>query len=158
MRIEERCREDLMKVLCKRYREIRQSCDEELLERVRMQEEYYESFEWFCELMQNKDPDTVIETMVSVSCATECILCRIDKAVEDYAEIAKKEGMQSFRQYDAIYSVYFSNSKSKIRDIAKKYRVRKSTIYDDIKEARNSLTTILFDVSEDIPSDNFKGE
>jgi hypothetical protein len=149
VKVGEKSREDLMRVFLKKYRTIRQACDEEILERVRLGEEYYESFEWFCRLMQNKDPDTVIDEMEKTSCITECILCRIDKAVEDYAEIAKQEGLQSWRQYDAIYSVYFSNQKTKIREISRKFGVKKSTIYEDIKTAKTRLTSILFEDSEE---------
>ncbi len=128
----------------KKYRIIRQSCDESVLERIKWEEDYYESFEWFCKLMQGKDPDAIIEQMDKVNFEVEYILARIDKAIDEYGKMARENGFPMWRQYDALYSVYFSSNKTKIKEISRKYGVKKSTIYDDIKEAKKCLFTLLF--------------
>ncbi len=154
MKSEKRNREDLTRLLIRKYRIIRQSCDEVLLERMRLEEEYYESFEWFERMMQGKEPDTIIEELHKTSARTEAIICRIDRALETYGASARKEDIQRWREYDALYSVYFSNSKARIRDIARKYGVKKSTIYDDIKAAQTRMESILFE-GQGMAPDNF---
>ena len=136
-----------LRALFRKYRAIRQSCDEQILERYRQGEEYYESFEWFVRLMEGKDPDKLIEDLRQTSDRTEQIICRIDKAVEDYGEMARREGLLSWRQYDVLYSMYFSGSFSGAKEISKKFGVKKSVIYDDLHEAETRLVTLLFEGS-----------
>jgi len=144
MKAGEKSKEELLSVFLKKYRIIRQSCDESVLERIKWEEDYYESFDWFCRLMEGKDPDAVIEHMDKVNLEVEYILARIDRAIDEYGEIARGEGFPTWRQYDALYSVYFSSQKTRIKEIARKYGVNKSTIYDDIKCAKSRLFTLLF--------------
>ncbi len=149
-------KERLVKKLIRKYRDIRATCDEQILERIREAEDYYESFEWYERLMQEKDPDKVIEDMQETSDRTERMICTLEHAVEKYGEIARQEDVASFRQYDALYTRYFSSTFSNVKEIAKKYGVKKSTIYDDLQDAETRLIIILFGPSalrEDKSSD-----
>ncbi len=137
-------KERLLKKLIRKYRLIRSTCNEQILERVREAEDYYESFEWYERLMQEKDPDKVIENMQETSDRTERMICTLEHAVELFGEMARKEDLASFRQYDALYTRYFSSTFSNVKEIAKKYGVSKSTIYDDLQEAETRLIIILF--------------
>lgn len=139
-----RTREDMANLLCKKYREIRQACDETILERMEREQSNRETFEWFFDLMQGKDPDAWIEEVHKTSMRTENILLNIDLALAEYADEAIEGGLSVWRDYDALYSVYFSNSKIKISDLAKKNRVKKSTMYAAVNRGKNRLTTILF--------------
>lgn len=145
MKAGKKSREELLTVFLKKYRTIMQSCDEAVLERIKWEEDYYESFDWFCRLMEGKDPDAIIEQMDKANIEVECILARIDRAIDEYGRIAREEGFPTWRQYDALYSVYFSSQKIKIKEIARKYGVKKSTIYEDIKNAKIQLFHLLFD-------------
>lgn len=147
MKSEKRDRSQLTRILVRKYRIIRQSCDEVILERMHREESYCESFEWFEQMMQGRDPDRIFEELHKTSERTEAIICRIERAMEIYGQMARKEDLQSWREYDALYSVYFSgfsNSKVRIREISRKYGVKKSTIYDDIKTAQTRLESVLF--------------
>lgn len=144
MERKKRSQNDLKNVFFKKYREIKAACDEAILERTMQAEEYYESFDWFVRFMSDKDPDDFIREMEKTSGMTEAILCRIDQALGEYADLAKNESMQSWRQYDAVYSVYFSSQRVKISELSRKFGVKKSTVYDDIKIAKNRLNSMLF--------------
>lgn len=144
MERKKRSQKDLKNVFFKKYREIKAACDEAILERTMQAEEYYESFDWFVRFMSDKDPDDFIREMEKTSGMTEAILCRIDQALVEYADLAKNESMQSWRQYDAVYSVYFSSQRVKISELSRKFGVKKSTVYDDIKIAKNRLNSMLF--------------
>lgn len=145
MKAGKKSREELLTVFLKKYRTIRQSCDESVLERIKWEEDYYESFDWFCRLMEGKDPDAIIEQMDKANIEVEYILARIDRAIDEYGRIAREEGFATWRQYDALYSVYFSSQKIEIKEISRKYGVKKSTIYEDIKTAKIQLFHLLFD-------------
>ena len=138
-------RAKLLRKLFRNYRTIRQTCDEQILERRQESEEYYESFEWFERLMEGKDPDKLIEELQKASGNTERLICQIDRAIVRYGSDARKEGIASWREYDALYSRYFSDSFSTPAEISKKFGVRKSVIYKDLKHAETRLTTILFE-------------
>lgn len=139
-----RSKEDMANLLCKKYRELKRACDETILERMEREKSSRESFDWFFALMQGKDPDAWIEEVRRTSMRTEDILWNIDMALGEYADEAMNGTLADWRAYDALYCVYFSNSKIKISDLARKNKVKKSTMYADVKMAKNRLTTILF--------------
>ena len=147
-------KERLVRKLIRKYRFIRTTCDEQIMERIREAEDYYESFEWYERLMQEKDPDKFIDDMMDTSDRTERMMCTLEHAVEQYGEMARKEDLNSFRQYDALYTRYFSSHFSNVKEIAKKYGVRKSTIYDDLQEAETRLFIILFGADQIEESDS----
>ena len=137
-------RKRMFKLLCRNYLRIRISCDEELLDRLQRENDYYESFEWFERMMEGKDPDSVIESLRKTSDRTERLICSIDHALDEYGAIARREDMESFRQYDILFSRYFSAGGPKIRELARKYGVKKTKIYKDLKAAEIRMESILF--------------
>ena len=143
----EKSRDALLRVLFRKYRKIRELCDEHILQRYQNAKDYYESFEWFENLMEGKDPDKLIEELQHTSETTERIICHIDRTVEKYGEIARQEGITSWREYDALYSRYFSSHFSSPKEISRKFGVKKSTVYGDMKHAETRLVTMLFDDS-----------
>lgn len=142
-------KEELLLVLIRHYREIRQSCSEEILERMKEGREYYESFEWFERLMCGRDPDAWTEILQDTSDRTEEIICVIDDAVSGLGRQVRKSGdLKEWRAYDALYSRYFSRSEMTVKDISRKYGVKKSVIYDDLRLAETQILAILSDISE----------
>lgn len=137
----------LLRVLFRKYRVIRQTCDEQILERYRQEEEYYESFEWFARLMEGKDPDRLIEDLQQTTDRTERIIAHIERTVEEYGSEARQEDLKSWRGYDALYSKYFSTTFSTPKEISKKFGVKKSVIYKDLRHAETRLITMLFEGS-----------
>lgn len=153
-----RSQKDLRNVFFKKYREIKAACDDAILERTMQAEEYYESFDWFVRFMSDKDPDDFIREMEKTTGMTEAILCRIDQALQEYAEQCKSESVQSWRQYDAVYSVYFSSQRTKISELSRKFGVKKSTVYEDVKVAKTRINSILFGDVDDDPKKNLVGK
>ena len=151
-------KERLVRKLIRKYRYIRATCNEQIMERLREAQDYYESFEWYERLMQEKDPDKIIDDMMYTSDRTERMMCTLEHAVEQYGEIARKEDLTSFRQYDALYTRYFSSHFSNVKEIAKKYGVQKSTIYGDLKEAETRLFTMLFGSDQIEDADQHTGK
>lgn len=67
----------------------------------------------------------------------------LDTAMLEYRNLAIKEGLRSWRQYDAFYSKYFSTFSSSVWEIAFKYGVSKSVIYEDLNEAETRLESMV---------------
>lgn len=138
-----RSKKELLRYLIRNYTWIRDECDQVILERMRAEQAHTYSLEWFAQLMEGRDPDAWSEQMRKSSHHTEELIMALDNAMLDYRNVAITEGMRSWRQYDALYSKYFSTFSSSVWEIAWKYGVSKSAIYDDLKEAENRLESMV---------------
>lgn len=135
----------LLKVIIKRYRDIRRLCDEEIMERCRQSERYYESFEWFARLMQGRDPDTATDVLAHTSHVTAGIMLQIEQAVREYGMQAGAEGKEVRRRYDILYARYFAPEKMSVGQAAIKYGVSRDTVFRDTKKAIKDLSGMLLD-------------
>ena len=135
----------LLKVIIKRYRDIRRLCDEEIMERCRQSEQYYESFDWFARLMQGRDPDMATEVLAHTSHVTEGIMLKIEKAVSDYGAEAGAGDKDMRRQFDILYERYFAPEKMSVGQMAVKYGISRDTVFRDTKKAMKHLAGMLLD-------------
>lgn len=138
-----RSKKELLKYLIRNYSWIRDECDQVILERMKAKKENAYSLEWFAALMEGRDPDAWSERMMESSHRTEELIMALDTAMLEYRNLAIKEGLRSWRQYDAFYSKYFSTFSSSVWEIAFKYGVSKSVIYEDLNEAETRLESMV---------------
>ena len=129
--------------LLKNYRLIRSACDLQQVQRAAEAEAYSESLLWFNRLMRGKDPDRITEEIQRTSDRTALILAVIDHAIDGYrAEAAGS--LQLWRRFDALYSVYLSESPGSVLDLCSKWQCGKTTMYHDLQQAEGSIAFFLF--------------
>lgn len=133
----------LLRYLIRNYARVRDECDHVILERMRAEKAHTYSLEWFAQLMEGRDPDAWSDQVRKSSHHTEELIMALDFAMLTYRNLAKEEGHRSWRQYDALYSKYFSTFSGSVWEIAWKYGVSKSVIYEDLAEAENRLESMI---------------
>lgn len=136
-------KKNTLRYLIRNYSKIRQACDQVILERLQAEKRNQYSFEWFARLMQGKDPDAKAEQLRHTSRYTEELILALDSAMLIYRNTALQEDLKGWRQFDAMYSRYFSESSSSVNELAFKYGVSKSVIYDDINAAETRLELLI---------------
>lgn len=132
-----------LRYLIRNYSRIQEKCNQTILDRMLAEKARTYSLEWFADLMQGRDPDAWAERLRESSHRTEELIMALDFAMLTYRNLAMSEGLRSWRKYDALYSKYFSSSPVSVNEIAWKYGVSKSAIYDDLKEAENRLESMI---------------
>ncbi len=134
---------ELLRYLIRNYNWIHDQCDKTILDRMEEERSNVFSLKWFTDLMEGRDPDAWAERLRETSHRTEELIMALDFAMLTYRNLAKEEGHRSWRQYDALYSKYFSTFSGSVWEIAWKYGVSKSVIYEDLNEAENRLESMI---------------
>lgn len=141
-------RRELLRYLIRNYNRIHEDCDRTILDRLEAESERSYSLEWFADLMEGRDPDAWADQMRESSHRTEELIMALDFAMLAYRNLAIHEGHRSWRQYDALYSRYFSTFSGSVWEIAWKYGVSKTVIYEDLKEAETRLESMILGAEE----------
>lgn len=146
-----------LRYLIRNYIRIRDLCDQTILDRMEDERQRSYSLEWFTDLMEGRDPDAWAEQMRKSSHRTEELIMALDFAMLAYRNVARTEGHRSWRQYDALYSRYFSTFSGAVWEIGWKYGVSKSVIYEDLQIAESRLESLLLGENdgENEDGDNF---
>lgn len=134
---------ELLRYLIRNYNRIHDRCDKEILDRLEAEKAHSYSLEWFADLMEGRDPDAWADKMRESSHRTEELIMALDFALLAYRNVARTEGHRSWRQYDALYSRYFSTFSGAVWEIGWKYGVSKSVIYEDLQIAESRLESLL---------------
>lgn len=142
---------ELLRYLIRNYNRIHDQCDQTILDRMESEKEHTYSLEWFADLMEGRDPDAWAEQMRESSHRTEELIMALDFAMLAYRNLAMHEGHRSWRQYDALYSKYFSTFSGSVWEIAWKYGVSKTVIYEDLNEAETRLESMILGDEADAP-------
>ena len=129
--------------LLKNYRLIRSACELQQGQRAAEAEAYSESLLWFNRLMLGKDPDRIIQEVKNTSDRTASLLAVIDHAIDE-CRAGAAGSLSSWRQFDALYSVYFQESPGSIPDLCGKWQCGKTTLYRDLQQAEDSIALFLF--------------
>lgn len=131
------------KKLLKNYRMIRSACDLQQVQRAEDAAAYNESLLWFSRLMRGKDPDRITEEIAHTSQRTAWLLAGINHAVNRYRTEAAFS-LPVWRRFDALYSLYISETPCSIPDLCHKWNCSKSTLYRDLQQAEESMAFFLF--------------
>ena len=99
------------------------------------------------EMMAQRD-DVRITAIVSNVKRTETLLSHIDRCLDAFHSLCLMTGKE--RQWRVIYSLYISDAPIKAGELAEREYVSERTIYNDVRSATETLTTILFGVDDDI--------
>lgn len=148
---------EILRYVIRHYNQVRESCDQMILSRMKTERQNEQSLEWFAALMQGRDPDAWADAVRETSRHTEELIMILDFALVMYRNMAREEAaksgdFRSWRQFDSLYSKYFSTHGGTVWEIGYKYGVSKSVVYEDIDIAENRLIAmILGDMGEDGP-------
>ena len=96
--------------------------------------------------MTMKDDKVIVESIKSSSKRTTIMVRHIDKMIDVYRIYCGKMSEKDKRRYKVIKSLYISKQPMTIAEISKKFGVSKVTIYDDIKIAKERLSSLFFGV------------
>ena len=117
-------------LLLRNYRTLKACCENAVYESKK--EEVTEVLD---DIMTMKDDKVIVESIKSSSKRTTIMVRHIDKMSE-----------KDKRRYKVIKSLYISKQPMTIAEISKKFGVSKVTIYDDIKIAKERLSSLFFGV------------
>lgn len=139
----ERSKRELLRYLIRNYNMIRDRCDMTILARLKEERQNEFSLKWFADLMEGRDPDFWAERLKETSIHTEELIMALDFAMFAYRNLAREEGFRSWRQYDVLYSRYFSTFSGSVWELGLKYGVSKSVIYEDLEIAEYRLESMV---------------
>lgn len=128
-------------LLLRNYRTLKACCENAVYESKK--EEVTEVLD---DIMTMKDDKVIVESIKSSSKRTTIMVRHIDKMIDVYRIYCGKMSEKDKRRYKVIKSLYISKQPMTIAEISKKFGVSKVTIYDDIKIAKERLSSLFFGV------------
>ena len=93
-----------------------------------------------------KDDKVIVESIKASAKRTAIMVQHIDKMLDVYRIYCSKLSEQDKRRYKVIKALYISQQPMKISEISKKFSVSKVTVYDDIKIAKERLSSLFFGI------------
>ena len=145
-------------LLLRNYRTLKASCENAVYEsRDSKREEVTEILE---DIMEMKDDKVIVESIRTSAKRTALMVQHIDKMLDVYRIYCSKISDRDKRRYKIIKvdsmlllasaaiikDLYISKKPMKIDEISKKYSVSKVTVYEDIKIAKERLSSLFFGI------------
>lgn len=131
-------------LLLRNYRTLKASCENAVYEsRDSKREEVTEILE---DIMEMKDDKVIVESIRTSAKRTALMVQHIDKMLDVYRIYCSKISDRDKRRYKIIRDLYISKKPMKIDEISKKYSVSKVTVYEDIKIAKERLSSLFFGI------------
>lgn len=131
------------KLLLRNYRVLKESCMKAVYKKPPKQS----TEEVINDLMSMKASDGVIVNSIKESAErTSIIISHVDRMIDIYRVYCSKYGEKEKRQYKIIKALYLTKERSSVEDLAKRFKVSKVTVYEDIKIAEERLSALFFGV------------
>ena len=133
-------------LLLRNYKALQLSVDNAIYTMRQLEEEA--STNEILNLMMDRDDDELILQSVRASKAkTILILKHIDNMLRLYRVYSDQQGELDQRRYQVLYDRYIAEPALQIvPDITNKYYISKETAYNDLKIAKERLSTLIFGV------------
>lgn len=128
-------------LLLRNYRTLKESCENSIYEF--REEEVSETLE---DIMTMKNDKVIVESIRASAKRTALMVQHIEKMLEVYRIYCSKTSEKDKRRYKVIKSLYLSKQPLSISDISKRLSVSKVTIYDDLKIAKERLSSLFFGI------------
>ena len=128
-------------LLLRNYRTLKKSCENAVYEYKN--EEISEVLE---DINGMKDDKVIVESIKASAKRTAIMVQHIDKMLDVYRIYCSKLSEQDKRRYKVIKALYISQQPMKISEISKKFSVSKVTVYEDIKIAKERLSSLFFGI------------
>lgn len=131
-------------LLLRNYRTLKKSYEEAVYEAKDSKNE--EVTEMLEDIMEMKDDKVIVESIKSSAKRTALMIQHIDKMLDVYRIYCGKLSEKDKRRYKVIKSYYISKQPQNIAEISKKFSVSKVTIYEDLKIAKERLSSLFFGI------------
>ena len=101
------------------------------------------------DIMTMKDDKVIVESIKTSAKRTAIMVQHIDKMLDVYRIYCSKLSEKDKRRYKIIKALYISKTPMTIAEISKKFSVSKVTVYEDIKIAKERLSSLFFGIDDD---------
>jgi hypothetical protein len=128
-------------LLLRNYRTLKASCENAVYESK--EGEVSEVLE---DIMSMKNDKVIVESIRTSARRTAIMVQHIDKMLEVYRVYCSKISEKDKRRYKIIKALYISKAPMTIAEISKKFSVSKVTVYEDIKIAKERLSSLFFGI------------
>lgn len=128
-------------LLLRNYRTLKASCENAVYE-----SKDGEVSEMLEDIMTMKSDKVIVESIRASAKRTALMVQHIDKMLDVYRIYCSKISDRDKRRYKIIKALYISKTPMKIDEISKKYSVSKVTVYEDIKIAKERLSSLFFGI------------
>lgn len=98
------------------------------------------------DIMTMKDDKVIVESIKTSAKRTAIMVQHIDKMLDVYRIYCSKLSEKDKRRYKIIKAFYISKTPMTIAEISKKFSVSKVTVYEDIKIAKERLSSLFFGI------------
>lgn len=88
----------------------------------------------------------IVESIKTSAKRTAIMVQHIDKMLDVYRIYCSKLSEKDKRRYKIIKALYISKTPMTIAEISKKFSVSKVTVYEDIKIAKERLSSLFFGI------------
>ena len=90
--------------------------------------------------------EVIVESIKTSAKRTAIMVQHIDKMLDVYRIYCSKLSEKDKRRYKIIKALYISKTPMTIAEISKKFSVSKVTVYEDIKIAKERLSSLFFGI------------
>lgn len=98
------------------------------------------------DIMTMKDDKVIVESIKTSAKRTAIMVQHIDKMLDVYRIYCSKLSEKDKRRYKIVKALYISKTPMTIAEISKKFSVSKVTVYEDIKIAKERLSSLFFGI------------
>lgn len=128
-------------LLLRNYRTLKASCENAVYESKK--EDVTDVLE---EIMTMKDDKVIVESIKTSAKRTAIMVRHIDKMLDVYRIYCGKLSEKDKRRYKIIKALYISKQAMTVPEISKKFSISKVTVYEDIKIAKERLSSLFFGI------------
>ena len=128
-------------LLLRNYRTLKANCENSVYEAKEG-----EALEVLENIMTMKDDRVIVDSIKTSTKRTAVMIQHIDKMLDVYRIYCSKLSDKDKRRYKVIRALYISKMPMTITEISKKFSVSKVTVYDDLKIAKERLSTLFFGI------------
>lgn len=128
-------------LLLRNYRTLKASCENAVYE-----SKDGEVSEMLEDIMTMKSDKVIVESIRTSAKRTALMVQHIDKMLDVYRIYCSKISDKDKRRYKIIKALHISKTPITISEISKKFSVSKVTVYEDIKIAKERLSSLFFGI------------
>lgn len=142
LRVDKRFRNT--ELLLQNYRMFKISADKSVFSRSQMSECAADILE---SMMNLYDDEIIIESIKRSATRTAILVTHVDNMVEIYkAYCMNKKDHIAKRRYETLCAAFIDETEKSVEEIAKMFYVSKDTVYEDLRESKKQLASLIFGV------------
>lgn len=133
------------KLLLRNYHMLKEHAENSVFGRTQMEESALDILE---SMMSMYDNEVIIESIKRSATRTAIIASHIETMFRLYAVYCDNSTNREIelRRYEVAWDTYMADKTLSVKEIAKKHNISVRSVYDDIKEATERLSALIFGV------------